>query len=184
MVCKPQFVQAEERPKRRCGEVTPSVLADVERLLRQTRGLVGMNGQCTVTNLRLLLGHHGLTISGTKVELVQRVHNHIDRRHTKVAKAQELGFDLGKEIEQAVEDISRRVEERIGHGFRISESTVRHCVAAKHSATIVAKRHNPIAAVSHQRFSKAADEWNIDGQVGKKCHYFGYPPAADGAELG
>jgi hypothetical protein len=74
-----QFAKSEERLKRRCGEVTASVLADVEHLLRQTRGLFGMNGQCTVTNLRLLLGHHGLTISGTKVELVQRVHNHIDR---------------------------------------------------------------------------------------------------------
>ena len=121
---------------------------------------------------------------------------HRGGRHTKVAKAQELGFDLGKEIEQAVEDvgvfregaandardsatvvwshtatwqnIARRVEERIGYGFRISESTVRHCVAAKHSATIVAKRHNPIAAVSHQRFSKAADEWNIDGHFSNK----------------
>ena len=41
-----QFAKAKERLKRRCGEVTASVLADVEHLLRQTRGLFGMNSQC------------------------------------------------------------------------------------------------------------------------------------------
>ena len=74
-----QFAKAEAKLKRRCGAVTPSVLSDVERLLRQTRGLFGMNGQCTVANLKLLLGNHGLTTSGPKVELVQRVHNNIAR---------------------------------------------------------------------------------------------------------
>ena len=74
-----QFAKAEARLKRRCGEITASVLADVEHLLRQTRGLFGMNGQCTAANLKLLLAHHDLTTSGPKVELVQRVHNHIDR---------------------------------------------------------------------------------------------------------
>ena len=74
-----QFAKAEAKLKRRCGVVTPSVLSDVERLLRQTRGLFGMNGQCTVANLKLLLGNHGLTTSGPKVELVHPVHNNISR---------------------------------------------------------------------------------------------------------
>ena len=73
-----QFAKAEARLSRCCGEITASVLADVEHLLRQTRGLFGTNGQCTVANLKLLLAYHELTTSGPKVELVQRVHNHID----------------------------------------------------------------------------------------------------------
>ena len=93
-----QFAKAEERLKRRCGEVTASVLADVEHLLRQTRGLFGMNGQRTVTNLRLLLGHHGLTISGTKVELVQCVHNQIDR----IRESHGLQSDKAIDVEEHV----------------------------------------------------------------------------------
>ena len=93
-----QFAKAEERLKRRCGEVTASVSADVEHLPRQTRGLFGMNGQCAVTHLRLLLGHHGLVISGTKVELMQRVHNHIDR----IRESHWLQSDKAIDVEEHV----------------------------------------------------------------------------------
>uniref|UniRef100_A0A7S1JCR9 SAP domain-containing protein n=1 Tax=Eutreptiella gymnastica TaxID=73025 RepID=A0A7S1JCR9_9EUGL len=73
-----QFAKAEERLHRRCGAVTQGVLHDVERLLRQTRGMGGMNGRCTVANLKIILGNHGLTNSGSKAELIQRVHNNIN----------------------------------------------------------------------------------------------------------
>ena len=73
-----QFAKAEERLHRRCGAVTQGVLHDVERLLRQTRGIWAINGQCTIANLKTILGNHGLTNSGSKAELVQRVHNNIN----------------------------------------------------------------------------------------------------------
>ena len=50
-----EFLKSEARLKRRCGQVTPGVLADVERLLRQLRGSLGINGQCTVSNLKRVL---------------------------------------------------------------------------------------------------------------------------------
>mmetsp|Transcript_86313 Transcript_86313/g.150414 ORF Transcript_86313/g.150414 Transcript_86313/m.150414 type:complete len:80 (+) Transcript_86313:108-347(+) len=37
-----------------------------------------INGQCTVANQKTILGNHGLTNSGSKAELVQRVHNNIN----------------------------------------------------------------------------------------------------------
>ena len=72
-----QFAKAKAKLKRWCGAVTASVLSDAERLMRQMRRFVGMNGQRT--NLKLLLGKHGLPTSGPMVELVQRVHNNIAR---------------------------------------------------------------------------------------------------------
>ena len=68
-----EFLKDEARLKRRCGQVTPGVLADVERLLRQLRGSMGINGQCTVSNLKKVLMQQGLCSSGPKPELIQRV---------------------------------------------------------------------------------------------------------------
>ena len=84
-----RFAKAEAKLKRRCGAVTPFVLSDVERLLRQTQGLFGMNGHCTVANLKVLLGNHGLTTSGPKVELVQWVCNNI----TRIRESQGLQYE-------------------------------------------------------------------------------------------
>ena len=97
-----------------------------------------------------------------------------------------LGFDLGKEIESAVEDlgvfgegatnaawdstdivrsrtatwqnIAARVQELIGNDFQISGATIRHCVAARRVNSAVAKLHNPIAAVSRRKFVKQSQE--------------------------
>mmetsp|Transcript_65028 Transcript_65028/g.107978 ORF Transcript_65028/g.107978 Transcript_65028/m.107978 type:complete len:314 (+) Transcript_65028:246-1187(+) len=68
-----EFLKDEARLKRRCGQVTPGVLADVERLLRQLRGSMGINGQCTVSNLKKVLMQQGLCSSGPKPELIQSV---------------------------------------------------------------------------------------------------------------
>ena len=46
------FAKAKEHLKRRCGMVTRGVKGEVERLLRQARGCLGLNGQCTVANLK------------------------------------------------------------------------------------------------------------------------------------
>jgi hypothetical protein len=73
-----EFLKSEARLKRRCGQVTPGVLADVERLLRQLRGNLNINGQCTVSNLKRVLMDQGLCSNGPKAELVQRVHNYIN----------------------------------------------------------------------------------------------------------
>ena len=73
-----QFAKAEEHLKRRCGMVAPGVKGEVERLLRQARGCLGMNGQCTVANLKRLLTYLDLSCSGPKAELMQRVYNHAD----------------------------------------------------------------------------------------------------------
>ena len=121
---------------------------------------------------------------------------HKGGRTAKKIEAQKLNVNLGAEIEQAAnnlgvfqesavgrardteevirsqnatwENIARRVEERIGHGFKISEATVRHCVAAKRSHTTVAALHKPIAAVSRRKFARASDEWHIDGHFSNK----------------
>ena len=37
-----------------------------------------MKGQCTMANLKLIFGGHGLATSGAKVELVQGVNNLIN----------------------------------------------------------------------------------------------------------
>ena len=67
-----ELLQSEARLKRRC------VLADVERLLRQLRGNLNINGQCAVSNLKRVLMDQGLCSNGPKAELVQRVHNYIN----------------------------------------------------------------------------------------------------------
>ena len=72
------FLKSEARLKLRCGQVTPGVLADVERLFRQLRGNLNINGQCTVSNLKRVLMDQGLCSNGPKAELVQRVHNYIN----------------------------------------------------------------------------------------------------------
>ena len=72
-----EFLKSEARLKRHCGHVTPGVLVDVERLLRQLRGSLGINGQCTVSNLKRVLMNQGLCSNGPKPELVQRVYNYI-----------------------------------------------------------------------------------------------------------
>ena len=64
------------RLKRRCGRVTPGVLSDVERLLRQLRATPGINGQCTTNNLKRVLMDQGLCSNGPKAELVQQIHNY------------------------------------------------------------------------------------------------------------
>ena len=61
------------------------------------------------------------------------------------------------------QNAARRVEERIGHCFKILEATVRHCVAAKRSSSAVAAVHKPSAAVLGRRFARASDEWHVDG---------------------
>ena len=69
------------------------VLADVERLLRQLRGSMGINGQCTVSNLKKVLMQQGLCSSGPKPELVQRVYNYmhlIRERHGLPAEEAEI----------------------------------------------------------------------------------------------
>ena len=45
-----QFAKAEEHLKWWCGMVTRGVKSEVEHLLGQARGCLGMNGQCTVAN--------------------------------------------------------------------------------------------------------------------------------------
>ena len=45
-------------------------------LLRQARGCFGLNGQCTVANLKRLLTYLDLSASGPKAGLMQHVHNH------------------------------------------------------------------------------------------------------------
>ena len=55
--------------------VTPGVKGEVERLLGQARGCLGMNGQCIVANLKWLLTYLDLSCSGPKAELMQRVYN-------------------------------------------------------------------------------------------------------------
>ena len=72
-----QFHKSQAPSKRRCGQVTPGVLAYDERLLRQLRGALGINGQCTVTNLKRGLMDQGLCSSGPKAKLVQRIYNYI-----------------------------------------------------------------------------------------------------------
>ena len=57
------FSKAEVKIKRRCGQVEPGVLGDVERLSRQSRGCLGLNGQCTAYNLKRVLGAVGLVCS-------------------------------------------------------------------------------------------------------------------------
>ena len=61
-----EFLKSEARLKRRCGQVTPGVLADVERLLRQLCGSLAINGQCTVSNLKRVLMNQGLCSNGPK----------------------------------------------------------------------------------------------------------------------
>ena len=58
--------------------VTPRVKGEVERLLRQARGCLGLNGRCTVANSKWLLTYLDLSASGPKVGLMQRVYNHAD----------------------------------------------------------------------------------------------------------
>ena len=72
-----EFLKYEAQLKRRCGEVTRGVLADVERLLRQLRAALGINGQRNVTNLKPVLMDQGLCSNGSKAELVHRIHNYI-----------------------------------------------------------------------------------------------------------
>ena len=50
----------------------------VECLLWQARGCLGMNGQCTVANLKRLLTYLDLSCSSPKAELMQRVYSHAD----------------------------------------------------------------------------------------------------------
>ena len=73
-----QFAKAEEHLKWRCGMVTPGVKGEFECLLRQARGCLGMNGQCTAANLKRLLKYLDLSCSSPKVELMQRVYDHAD----------------------------------------------------------------------------------------------------------
>ena len=77
-----QFAKAEEHLKRRRGMVTARVKGEMERLLYQARGFLGMNGQCTVPNLKQLRTYSDLSASGPKVELMQHVFNHIDSLRT------------------------------------------------------------------------------------------------------
>ena len=49
----------------------------MERLLRELRGSMGINGQCTMPNLKKVLMEQGLCSSGSKPELLQRVYNYI-----------------------------------------------------------------------------------------------------------
>ena len=84
-------------------------------------------------------------------------------------------MDRARDTEEVVrsstatwQNIARRVEERIGHGFKISEATVRHCVAAKRSNSTVAALHKPIVAVLRRKFARALDEWHVDGHFSNK----------------
>ena len=90
------FSKAEDKMKRRCGQVELGVLGDVEHLLRQSRGCLGLNGQCTAHNLKRVLGAVGLVCSGPKAELVQHVYNH---NHT-------IRDFLGLQVEVASVEIS------------------------------------------------------------------------------
>ena len=47
-------------------------------MLQQAFGCLGLNGQCTVPNLKQLFVYLDLSPSGPKVELMQRVYNHTD----------------------------------------------------------------------------------------------------------
>ena len=65
------------------------MFSDVVRLLRQTHGLFGMNGLCTIADLRLLSINHGLSTSGPSGELVEWVHTNIIH----ITKSQSLDFE-------------------------------------------------------------------------------------------
>ena len=73
-----EFLKDKARLKERCGQVTAAALADVECLLRQLCGFLGINGQGMVSNLKRVLMHQGLYSSGPKPGLVQRVHNYMN----------------------------------------------------------------------------------------------------------
>ena len=76
-LCGLEFLKAEARLKRRCGHLTPGVLANVKRLLRQLCASFGFNGQCTVSNLKRALMDQELCSSGPKVDFLQRVYHYI-----------------------------------------------------------------------------------------------------------
>ena len=73
-----QFAKAEEHLKRRFGMVALGVKGEVERLLRQARGCLRMNEQCTVASLKPLLIYLDLSCSTREVEIMQRVYGHSD----------------------------------------------------------------------------------------------------------
>ena len=132
----------------------------------------------------------------TQAKLTKTIEQNISGGHaggkkSKVKEAKELGYDLGKEIEKAVEklstfevpevskerntplvvrsekatwiNIANAVEQAIGHGFQISEATIRHCCIPHRKRSKVARLHRPIANVSHQRFERKEGEANVDG---------------------
>ena len=134
------------------------------------------------------------SLSAGMHDMIAAVHK--GGRPSKKKQAEHLNVDLGVHIEQAANDlgvfqesavgrardteevvrsrtatwqnIARLVEERIGHGFKISEATVRHCVAAQRSSSTVAALHKPIAAVLRRKFARASDEWHVDGHFSNK----------------
>ena len=58
-----------------------------------------MNGQCTVANLKTILGNNGLSNSGSKAEQVQRVHNNINS----IREAVDLQPDDALDVEEHVQ---------------------------------------------------------------------------------
>ena len=75
--------------------VTPGVKGEVERLLRQACGCLGLNGQCTVANLKQLLIYLDLSSAGPKAELMQRVYNHAESLHSYMGLPTDIAFVLG-----------------------------------------------------------------------------------------
>ena len=53
-------------------------VANVERSLHQVRGLLNINGQCSMSSLKHVLMVQGLCSNRPQAELVQRVHNYIN----------------------------------------------------------------------------------------------------------
>ena len=103
------FPKAKEHLKWRFGMVTPGVKGEVERLLWQASGSLGMNGQCTVAGLKRLLTYLDLSCSGPKAELMQRVYDHADSLRSYVGLPANTTFvpeeSMAEENEDEDEDI-------------------------------------------------------------------------------
>ena len=99
-----QFARQEAALDPRCGAVDPGVRSDVERLLRQARRALCINGQCTVDNLKRLLMAIGLMTSGPKVELIQRVHNYMRSIQAFLGVQGEAATVVDEDVDDASDD--------------------------------------------------------------------------------
>ena len=102
--CLQQFAKAEEHLKQRCGMVTPGVKGEVECLLKQARGCLGMNGQCTVANLKWLLTYLDLSYSRLDAKVMLRVYNRADSLRSYMGLLADTAYVPEKSMAQTNED--------------------------------------------------------------------------------